>query len=258
MKLTLIGPGKMALALAKGLEEAHDLTVVGRDGEALLRFAASLTKHTETALLEKYDIEGATVLLCVKPHALPSVASKLKGRAKTLYSVLAGTPLAALRKAVKADAYVRAMPNLAAAHLASMTTLTGDVESKEEAADLFGAVGRTLWVDTEKELDIATAIAGSGPAFLALVAEALADGGVREGLRRDDARRLVEGLFAGFAPLLDSEHPAMLREAVMSPGGTTAAGIATLERTGTRHAFIEAVGDAFARACAAQTPNKRY
>jgi pyrroline-5-carboxylate reductase len=209
MKLTIIGPGKMALALAKGLEKEHELTIVGRDGEKLLHFTEQLTKHAKTALLDKYDIDGQTVILCVKPHALKATASALKGKAQTLYSVLAGTPVEALKKAVKAERYVRAMPNLAAEFFASMTTLTGDGEKKEEAEALFASIGDTLWVETEKELDIATAIAGSGPAYLALVAEALADGGVREGLRRTDAMKLVEGLFAGFAPLLAHNHPAL-------------------------------------------------
>ncbi|WP_456452943.1 pyrroline-5-carboxylate reductase [Hydrogenimonas sp.] len=248
MKLTLVGPGKMALALAKGLEKSHDLTIVGRDGEKLLEFAEKLEKHAKTALLEKYDMEGQTVILCVKPHALEETAKKLRGKALTIYSVLAGTPLASLKKALKAEHYVRAMPNLAAEHFASMTTLTGDDAKWEEAETLFSAIGRTLWVESEKELDIATAVAGSGPAYLAIVAEALADAAVKEGMRRDDAETLVRGLFAGFAPLLDSTHPALLKEAVMSPGGTTAAGCAALESHAARAAFLDAVAKAFERA----------
>ncbi len=245
MKITIVGPGKMALALAKGLEKKHELTIVGRDGERLLHFAQQLSKHAKTELLEKYDIEGQTVLLCVKPHALKEVASALKGKAETLYSVLAGTGIDVLKKAVKAENHVRAMPNLAAEYFASMTALTGDAAKKEEAEELFASIGTTLWVETEKELDIATAIAGSGPAYLALVAEALADGGVKEGLKRTDAVKLVEGLFAGFAQLLPHSHPALIKDAVMSPGGTTAAGYGALEKTAVRNAFIEAVTSAY-------------
>ncbi|BDY13505.1 pyrroline-5-carboxylate reductase [Hydrogenimonas cancrithermarum] len=247
MKLTIVGPGKMALALAKGLEKEHELTIVGRDGEKLLRFTKQLGKHAKTALLDKYEIDGQSVILCVKPYALKETAAGLKGKAETLYSVLAGTGIAALKKAVKAENYVRAMPNLAAEFFSSMTTLTGDGAKKEEAERLFTSIGQTLWVETEKELDIATAVAGSGPAYLALVAEALADGGVKEGLKRADAMKLVEGLFAGFAPLLSHSHPALLKDGVMSPGGTTAAGYAALEKNGTRAAFIEAVEKAYRR-----------
>lgn len=245
MKVTIVGPGKMALALAKGLEKEHELTIVGRDGERLLHFTNQLAKHAKTALLEKYDMDGETVILCVKPNALKAAASTLKGKAKTLYSVLAGTEIKELQKAIKAENYVRAMPNLAAEFFASMTTITGDETKKEEAKTLFGAIGKTLWVGSEKELDIATAIAGSGPAYLAMVAEALADGGVKEGLKRSDAMKLVEGLFDGFAPLLAHSHPALLKDAVMSPGGTTAAGCAALESKGARAAFMEAVHSAF-------------
>ncbi len=245
MKLTIIGPGKMALALARGLEKEHELTVVGRDGERLLQFTEQLSKHAKTALLNKYEIEGETLLLCVKPHALKETAAALKGKAETVYSVLAGTSIKDLQKCIKSGSYVRAMPNLAAEHLASMTTLTGDEAKKEEATELFGSIGETLWVGSEKELDIATAIAGSGPAYLALIAEALADGGVREGLKRKDAMKLAEGLFAGFARLLAHNHPAVLKDGVMSPGGTTAAGYATLESKSVRSAFIDAVESAY-------------
>ncbi|WP_456322311.1 pyrroline-5-carboxylate reductase [Hydrogenimonas sp.] len=247
MKLTIVGPGKMALALAKGLEKEHELTIVGRDGEKLLRFTKQLSKHAKTALLDKYEIDGQTLILCVKPYALKETASKMKGKAQSLYSVLAGTPIKELQKAIKSEHYIRAMPNLAAEFFASMTTLTGDEAQKEEAEMLFASIGRTLWVESEKELDIATAIAGSGPAYLALVAEALADGGVKEGLKRTDAMKLVEGLFAGFAPLVAHSHPALLKDAVMSPGGTTAAGCGALEENCIRSAFIEAVAKAYGK-----------
>jgi pyrroline-5-carboxylate reductase len=140
------------------------------------------------------------------------------------------------------------MPNLAAKYGASMTTLTGDEEHKEEALVLMRGAGEVLWLKSEKELDIATALAGSGPAYLAIVAEALADGAVKLGLTRDDARKLTEGLFEGTAKLLVHEHPAILKEEVTSPGGTTAAGCGMLEMHGIRAAFMDAVEAAFKRA----------
>ncbi|WP_456449393.1 pyrroline-5-carboxylate reductase [Hydrogenimonas sp.] len=245
MKLTIVGPGKMALALAKGLEKEHELTIVGRDGERLLHFAGQLSRHAKTALLDKYDIEGERVILCVKPHAFKETAALLRGKADTLYSVLAGCDLKTLKKGIKAGHHIRAMPNLAAQLFASMTTLTGDSGRREEALELFSSIGSVLWVETEKELDIATALAGSGPAYLALIAEALTDGGVKEGLKRSDATKLVEGLFEGFAKLLPHTHPALLKDAVMSPAGTTAAGYTALEKRGTRAAFIEAITEAY-------------
>jgi len=247
VKIAIIGPGKMALALAKGLEKECELTIVGRDGEKLLHFAEQLSKHVKIALLDKYDIDGQTVLLCVKPYALKDISLSLKGKAETIYSVLAGTNIENLKKAIKAKQYIRAMPNLSAEFFSSMTTLTGDQAKKDEAEQLFSSIGQTLWVESEKELDIATAIAGSGPAFLAMVAEALADGGVKEGLKRSDAIKLVEGLFLGFSPLLKNNHPALIKDAVMSPNGTTAAGYGALEEKGVRDAFIKAIQKAYGK-----------
>jgi pyrroline-5-carboxylate reductase len=138
------------------------------------------------------------------------------------------------------------MPNLAAAYHASMTTLTGDKAYQKQAEDILQNIGQTLWLESEKEMDIATGINGCGPAFLALVAEALADGAVRDGLKREDAYELIKGLFNGFAPLLNtSNHPAHIKDGVMSPGGVTAAGIEALELHNVRHAFIDAVHKAY-------------
>jgi pyrroline-5-carboxylate reductase len=125
--------------------------------------------------------------------------------------------------------------------------VTGDIRFKHEALDLFDAIGTTLWVDSEKELDIATAVAGSGPAYLALVAEALMDGAVNQGLKRTDATALVRGLFAGFSPLIYNDHPAIVKDKVMSPAGTTAAGYAKLEEHGVRIGVINAIQAAFER-----------
>ena len=90
------------------------------------------------------------------------------------------------------------MPNLAASVGRSMTTLTGDIAYKEEAKVLLGSIGKTLWLDSEKEIDIATALAGSGPAYLALVAEALADGAVKQGLKREHAMATMRGIVFRF------------------------------------------------------------
>ena len=140
------------------------------------------------------------------------------------------------------------MPNLAASVGASMTTLTGDQEFQKEAEALLGAVGNTLWLDSEKEIDIATALAGSGPAYLALMAEALVDGAVKQGLKRDDAMATMRGLFSGFGTLIQDVHPALLKDGVMSPGGTTAAGYAALEDGNVRAACMDAIEKAYKRA----------
>jgi len=130
----------------------------------------------------------------------------------------------------------------------SMTTLTGDDAYKEEALALFEAIGVGRWLSSEKEIDIATALAGSGPAYLALMAEALADGAVKQGLKRDDAMAIMRGLFGGFGALIQEVHPALLKDGVMSPGGTTAAGYGALEDGNVRASCMNAVEKAYQKA----------
>ena len=243
MKLTIVGSGAMATALADGLTGKYELEFIARDSQKL--DALSKKYAADTSLLDQVDINGKKILLCVKPYALKQTADQLIGKADTLYSILAGTPIHSLETQISARHTVRAMPNVAASFGASATALTGDERVKEEAMEIFNAIGESLWLGSEKELDIATAIAGSGPAYLALAAEAMMDGGVKQGLKRQDSMALVRALFGGFAPLIDNEHPALIKDAVMSPGGTTAAGYAALEKGGVRNSFIQAIEAAF-------------
>jgi pyrroline-5-carboxylate reductase len=140
------------------------------------------------------------------------------------------------------------MPNLAAEKRLSMTSLVGDISLHDEAIELFESIGMSIWLGSEKELDIATALAGSGPAYLALIAEALCDGAVREGLKRDDAMYLMRGLFKGFGELIQTIHPALLKDNVMSPGGTTAAGYGAMENSAVREGCMQAIRAAHERA----------
>jgi pyrroline-5-carboxylate reductase len=248
-RLTIIGTGNMAYAILKGVYESYDVEVVGRNQTRLSQLSEEFDDRVVfTPLEDGYTIEDKRIILAVKPHALEEVSQKLRGKAYAHLSVLAGTKLDTLKHAIPAYHTVRAMPNLAAKYGKSMTTLCGDHAFKYEALAICSCFGKTLWVKSEKEIDIATAIAGSGPAYLALVAEALADGGVKAGLTRESAMRLVEGLFYGMGDLLQEQHPALLKDGVMSPGGTTAAGYGALESGNVRNAFIEAVTAAFARA----------
>lgn len=243
VKLTIIGSGAMAVALAEGLKERYELEFIGRDTKKLEQLSEQF--NASLSLLEQTDINGKNILLCVKPYALDAVGAQLSGKARTLYSILAGTPISALEAKIDAEHTVRAMPNVAAAFGASATALAGDEAVKDEALEIFNAIGKSLWFGSEKELDIATAVAGSGPAYLALVAEAMMDGAVKQGLKRGDSIQLVEALFTGFAPLLSNQHPALIKDSVMSPGGTTAAGYAALEEGKVRDGFIKAIEAAF-------------
>jgi pyrroline-5-carboxylate reductase len=246
--ITFIGNGNMGLSIARGLKGKYNIEVVGRDMEKLNAFEEHLGVKVDKYLLDSFDISDRTILLCVKPANVEEVSKKLKGKARVLFSVLAGTTLDKLKKHFKTQAVIRTMPNLAASVGASMTTLTGDDKFKKEAEALLGAVGDTLWLESEKEIDIATALAGSGPAYLALIAEALTDGAVKQGLKREDAMATMKGLFSGFGKLIQEVHPALLKDSVMSPGGTTAAGYAALEDGSVRSACIDAVQQAYERA----------
>ncbi len=246
MKLLIIGTGKMAEAIVEGVYKDIDVEVAGRDKKKLEYFKNKF--GVSVKLLDSLNIEDKKVLLAVKPFALRDVSLKLNGEAEILISILAGVSIDTLKKSIKSKHYIRAMPNLAAAYQKSMTTLTGDEAFRKEALFICEKFGKALWLSSEKELDIATAIAGSGPAFLALVAESLADGGVNLGLKRADSEILVKGLFEGFSPLLNNKSSFMIKNEVMSPGGTTAAGVEALEKGSIRYSFLKAVKKAFKRA----------
>jgi len=238
----IIGYGAMAKAIASGLD--IPFSVVGRDEEKLKKFAKAF--NCKYYLLDDFEIDNKIILLAVKPYALEEVSLKLKGKAEVLISILAGKSIKAL-KIIPSKLYVRAMPNIGAKFKSSATAITGDKEAKKLAFDIFSQIGDVIWMDNDDEIDMATAFVGSGPAFLAIMAEAFSDGGVKEGLKREDANLLVRGLFEGFVPLLKDNHPALLKDAVMSPGGTTAAGYSALEEGKTRDSFIKAITRAYER-----------
>ncbi|PHS58320.1 MAG: pyrroline-5-carboxylate reductase [Sulfurimonas sp.] len=246
--ITFIGNGNMALSIAKGLKEKYTIEVVGRNLEKLAKFEHELGVKITKSLMDGFNIDAKTVIFCVKPANVEEVATRIVGKARIIFSVLAGTTVQKLKTNLNPEAVVRCMPNLAAQVGRSMTTLTGDEEFKSEAAELLGSIGDTLWLSTEKELDIATALAGSGPAYLALIAEALTDGAVKQGMKRADAMATMRGLFSGFGELIQDVHPAILKDAVMSPGGTTAAGYAALEDGNVRASCINTIEKAYNRA----------
>jgi pyrroline-5-carboxylate reductase len=246
--ITFIGNGNMALSIAQGLKSDYKIEVVGRSLEKLDKFEKELGVSIEKYLLENFVIDNKTLLFCVKPANVEEVGALLQGEARVVFSVLAGTSLKKLRKYISTKAVVRTMPNLAASVRKSITTLTGDIAFKEEAEALLGSIGTTRWLSSEKEIDVATALAGSGPAYLALIAEALADGAVKEGLKRDDAMAIMRGLFGGFGELIQEVHPALLKDGVMSPGGTTAAGYAALEKGNVRSSCMNAITKAYDKA----------
>ena len=238
MSFTIIGAGAMGMAMADGLKDRYEL-------EFVVRNPSKVDSNYPIHQLSGFNIENKNIILAVKPYALKSVATQLRGEANTLYSILAGTLLEDLKNYIRAKSYIRAMPNLSAKFKASTTVITGDSNLKERAMEIFSYIGDTIWVESEREIDIATAVAGSGPALLALVSEAMMDGLVKEGLKRADAIEITNSLFRGFAPLISSMHPAIIKDSVMSPAGTTASAYGVLEEGAVRSSFIKAINRAF-------------
>lgn len=198
--------------------------------------------------------EDADAVLATKPADISSAARSLAGGSpKRVVSIAAGVRTATIEEVLPTAAVVRAMPNVAALVGASATALCPGARAKEAdvawAEGLLSSVGTTVVV-TESLLDSVTGLSGSGPAFVALVLEALVEGGVLMGLRREQAAALALQTVAGTARLLSETggSPEELRAQVTSPGGTTAAGLAALEARAARSAFIEAVAAATHRA----------
>jgi pyrroline-5-carboxylate reductase len=243
MEIVLIGAGNMGSAMLAGLS-SYSVTVVERDSQ---KAAALKEKYSDiTVQSVAPDITAKVVILAIKPQSLESL--ELFGKAEAVISILAGTPIANIKKIVDAEYYIRAMPNVAALKQKSVTSVVGDSGFKEEALKILSTIGTPIWLKSEKELDIATGLAASSPAWLAIVAEALADGAVNLGLGRAESYAYLGGLFEGVGALLKEMKPAEFKDIVSSPGGTTIAGVAALEERAVRAAFIEAMASCYDRA----------
>lgn len=253
-KLVVVGGGKMGEALVGGLLDAgwcapHDLVVVEPDGARRTQLVERFPGIGISAELVIAD--GA--LIAVKPPLVVEVCRTLGevGVAR-ICSIAAGVRLADMEATLPAGvAVVRAMPNtpsLVGAGAAAVAPGTSATEADLEWAEsILGAVGMVARV-SEPQLDAVTGLSGSGPAYLFLVAEALIDAGVAEGLARPVATDLAVQTLRGAAELLATgESPADLRAAVTSPGGTTAAGLRALEGAAVRAAFASAVSAAATR-----------
>ncbi len=196
------------------------------------------------------------IVLSVKPQVLTKVGQQLHGniRPSTLIlSILAGSPISVLRRAMGHDRIVRAMPNTPGQLGKGITvwTSTPAVTDKQKAYAevILGALGEQLFMEEEGYLDMATALSGSGPGFIFLFIEALIDAGVHMGFSRRDAGKLVIQTLEGSVALFKAtaEHPAELKNQVTSPGGTTAAGLYELEKGGLRTVLSRAIFAAYRR-----------
>jgi len=259
--LAMIGGGQMALALAEGfcraglLEPAdiivHDPVVAARErlAERLpgIRLAASNAAAAAAARI---------VFLAVKPQQAAVACREFSGTLAAdavVVSIVAGLTLGHLAECTGIPSIIRVMPNTPClvGRGVSVVCRTPEVPAADlkRVLELLTAVGRVHEAD-ESLMDAVTGLSGSGPGFVALLVEALADGGVKAGLPRNLALALATETLSGTAALLDQtgEHPAQIKDRVSSPGGTTIAGLAVLEQRGVRGALIDAVVTAAARA----------
>ncbi|NJL46271.1 MAG: pyrroline-5-carboxylate reductase [Leptolyngbyaceae cyanobacterium SM2_5_2] len=261
--LGVIGGGVMGEALISRLLDQGIFAppaIWVSDPQAARRDFLQQSYGVQTTTNNAAVVERAqAVLLAVKPQVLSTVAQELStslppGISPPLgLSILAGVPLARLAQYFPGWAMVRAMPNTPATVGAGITALAaGDRVTPaqlQQARTIFASVGEVIEVP-ENLMDAVTALSGSGPGYVALMVEALADGGVAVGLSRATAMQLALQTLKGTAELLQQSalHPGELKDRVTSPGGTTMAGIAQLEAAGLRSALIEAVRAAHRRA----------
>ena len=256
-----VGAGNMAEALIRGLVKGGHV--------AASRIAASAPRRERLDRLARdYGIEVTTdnrevvkrsgiVVLAIKPQIASKVLRDIGDQmhdGTLLVSICAGVDTETIEESVAAGVHVvRAMPNTpalvgAGASAISAGKLASDADLQTARA-LFDAVGITVVLD-EYHLDAVTGLSGSGPAYIFLILEALADAGVKVGLSRRDAQRLAAQTVMGSAKLLldTDEHPGKLKDMVTSPGGTAIAGLHTLEEGGLRTTLINAVETATKRA----------
>jgi pyrroline-5-carboxylate reductase len=253
-RLGFLGAGNMAGALIKGLLHgqvlpAAHITASDVKAERLeqLRMAHGIRTTTDNhALLRESDV----LVLSVKPQVIDKVLTEVAALVRPdqlMISVAAGVPVEALEARLPPGSrVVRAMPNTPATVQAGATAIAAGAHASADdlriARELFEAVGRVVVLD-EALLDAVTGLSGSGPAYLMLVIDALADGGVKVGLQRDTALLLAAQTVFGSAKLLleTGEHPGRLKDMVTSPGGTAIAGLHALESGGLRKTLIDAV-----------------
>jgi pyrroline-5-carboxylate reductase len=259
-RIAFIGGGTMAEAMIRGLLEKHlvppsHVFVTGprreRRADLAKRFGVkALASNAEAAK------SAHVVVLSVKPQVLPAVLRELRGELRDeqlVLSIVAGAPLIALREGLDHAVVVRAMPNTPAQIGMGVTVWCTSAavqrDDRARAKAILGALGEELEVDEEAQVDMATALSGTGPTYVFLLMEALVDAGVHLGFSRRVAEELVLRTVEGSAAFArqSGRHLAELRNMVTSPGGTSAAAIYELEKGTLRTVLSRAVYAAYLR-----------
>jgi len=257
----MLGAGNMAGALIRGMLASKSVSkeqICASDVRAdhLKELEAEYGIRTFTDN-KQLAAESDLVVLAVKPQVVDRVLDQMADAFAPntlLVSIAAGVPIRSLEARLPGHVrVVRAMPNTAAIALAGATGIAPGSRATQEDIDvtqaLFASIGRSVVLD-ESLIDAVTGLSGSGPAYVMVMIEALADGGVKVGLHRDTALLLAAQTVYGSAKLLleTGEHPGRLKDMVTSPGGTAIAGLHTLESGGLRRTLIDAVDSATKRA----------
>ena len=258
MKIAFIGGGNMgeailAAMLNKKLAIVKDITVsdISETRRQYLsqKFAVAVSANNIETITGK-----EIILLATKPQTLANVMAELKGHLKAnqmVLSIIAGAKLAKLSEGLNHQSIVRSMPNTPAqiGEGITMWTTTKEVteQQKKTAGMILGAMGKEFYAADEGMLDMATAVSGSGPAYLFYFIEAMTEAAVKIGLPRETAKEMVIGTVLGAGHLVaqSGKEPADLRRMVTSPGGTTAEAIATLEKGGFSDLVYQAVKAAY-------------
>ncbi|MBF0806084.1 MULTISPECIES: pyrroline-5-carboxylate reductase [unclassified Streptococcus] len=252
MKIGFIGIGNMGGALAKAVAQvpATELLLSNHNPAK----AQVLAQELGASLASNEDIatQADVIFLGVKPYLMADLISQLAVLAKpeTIWiSMAAGITLTSLSQYLPTEYLVRIMPNTPVAIGEGMTTysvVNSDLAPVVET--LLASSGQLMQV-SENLMDAATALAGCGPAFVYQMIEALTDAGIEQGIQASDAKRLVAQTLLGAAQMVlgSEKHPAQLRQEVTSPGGSTIAGVVSLEKSGFRSALMQAVSAAAQR-----------
>jgi pyrroline-5-carboxylate reductase len=248
MILGFCGAGSMAAAMARGLAGELDGMLFTDSGSGraaeLAREVGGEAVDSNAELAARADV----LVLAVKPAKLGQVAEELAA-ARVVVSLLGATSLETVKAAFPDAEVLRVMPNLAVevrkgvlciADVPSINHPYGGISDGTSVREMLATLGHVIELP-DSQFDAATAVMGCAPAYLALAVEAIADAGAADGLDAELARELVVETTAGTAELLRVRHPADVRRAVASPGGSTEAGLEALDREGAREAFAAAV-----------------
>jgi pyrroline-5-carboxylate reductase len=253
--IAIIGAGNMGDALVSGLIgsgscKAKNIICADVRQDKLDRIKSSYKVRTTTNNLRAVA-EADVVIYAVKPQIMAAVLNETAPKldmSKLVISIAAGVPLAAIESCIQKDLrLIRVMPNIAAAVKEAATGIAAGAHATKEdvklTMEIFNSIGKCVFLKENYLMDAVTGLSGSGPAYIFLIVDALADAGVKVGLSRQDSLFLAAQTVLGAAKLLieTHEHPGQLKDKVTSPGGTAIAGLATLESGGLRTTLINAV-----------------